>query len=279
MSIASEITRLQTAKADLKTAIIAKGVEVADTDTIDTYASKVEAIESGGEKALFTTDGRMYAEHIEFPETVTTITEKAFKGITELRSVVIPNSVTSIGASAFQECVNLTQINLPENVETIGSFAFYYVGNVTTAWNIKTTMTTVSSLPNVFSGGKLIYEEGITTLPTSDVFNYGGCTFSNGAYVYLPSTVENANVFNHSSGTSGLKTRDDTCTLEVGEGFNVAINASQFQQTADKWVNVFNALADRTGQDALTLAIGKSNLAKLTAEQIAIATNKNWTLA
>lgn len=48
MSIANEITRLQTAKADLKTAIMAKGVEVADTDTIDTYASKVDAIESGG---------------------------------------------------------------------------------------------------------------------------------------------------------------------------------------------------------------------------------------
>lgn len=52
MSIASEITRLQNAKADLKTAIVAKGVEISDTDTIDTYASKVEAIESGGGKIV-----------------------------------------------------------------------------------------------------------------------------------------------------------------------------------------------------------------------------------
>ena len=48
MSIASEVTRLQNAKANLKTAIEAKGVDVADTDTIDTYASKVEAIQAGG---------------------------------------------------------------------------------------------------------------------------------------------------------------------------------------------------------------------------------------
>lgn len=47
MSIASEIERLQTAKADLKTAIESKGVEVSDTDTIDTYASKVDEIQSG----------------------------------------------------------------------------------------------------------------------------------------------------------------------------------------------------------------------------------------
>lgn len=48
MSIATEIQRLQTAKADLKTAIEAKGVAIDENATIDTYASKVDEIESGG---------------------------------------------------------------------------------------------------------------------------------------------------------------------------------------------------------------------------------------
>ena len=48
MSIASEITRLQTAKADLKTAIEAKGVTVSSSDTLDDYANLVASIPSGG---------------------------------------------------------------------------------------------------------------------------------------------------------------------------------------------------------------------------------------
>lgn len=48
MSIASEITRLQTAKAGLKTAIEAKGVTVLSSTTIDGYPALVSAIPSGG---------------------------------------------------------------------------------------------------------------------------------------------------------------------------------------------------------------------------------------
>ena len=46
MSIATEIERLQTAKADIKAAIENKGVTVGD-GTIDTYAQKIGEISSG----------------------------------------------------------------------------------------------------------------------------------------------------------------------------------------------------------------------------------------
>lgn len=42
---------------------------------------------------------------------------------------------------------------------------------------------------------------------------------------------------------------------------------------------LLNGLADRTGQSALTCNIGATNIAKLSAEDIAVATNKNWNLA
>lgn len=48
MSIASEIIRLQNAKADLKTAIEGKGVTVPSGSTIDEYADFVESISGGG---------------------------------------------------------------------------------------------------------------------------------------------------------------------------------------------------------------------------------------
>lgn len=47
MSIATEITRLQTAKADLKTAIEGKGVTVPSATLLDGYADLVDAIETG----------------------------------------------------------------------------------------------------------------------------------------------------------------------------------------------------------------------------------------
>lgn len=48
MSIASEITRLQAAKADLKTAIEGKGVTVPSSTKLDGYADLVDSISGGG---------------------------------------------------------------------------------------------------------------------------------------------------------------------------------------------------------------------------------------
>lgn len=47
MSVANEIQRLQSAKANIKSAIEEKGVTVGD-GTIDTYAEKISQISSGG---------------------------------------------------------------------------------------------------------------------------------------------------------------------------------------------------------------------------------------
>lgn len=46
----------------------------------------------------------------------------------------------------------------------------------------------------------------------------------------------------------------------------------------DSIMSVFNALKDLTGEPAQTLTLGVSNMQKLTDEQKAIATAKNWVL-
>lgn len=270
--------RLLELNARLAQNLTAKGVEATADETTTSLVNKVADIQSGGE-VLFSAEGRMYQEHIEFPETVTIIADNAFLFVTGLRSVTLPNTVTSIGISAFRGCEELTQINLPESITKIGSLAFYLVNNIRQTWNIKTTMS-VQSLPNSFNGGKLIYEEGITSLPENSVFNYSGCNFSNGAYIYLPSSVENAGAYNTSNGKfTGLESTDGTCTLEVGEGFNVSTNASQFQQTAEKWVKVFENLADRTGLEAYSFIIGTKNINTLTEDELYIAYSKNWDIS
>ena len=64
------------------------------------------------------------------------------------------------------------------------------------------------------------------------------------------------------------------------EEFNgTGLNLSWSPLTVDCMTNMFNALAELTGQTAKTLKLGATNLAKLTDEQKQIATNKNWNLA
>lgn len=69
--------------------------------------------------------------------------------------------------------------------------------------------------------------------------------------------------------------------VTLGNGFNcngLNISAST-KYSVDTLVAMLTALADRTGETAYTITLGATNLEKLSDEQKAIATDKNWTLA
>lgn len=102
MSIASEITRLQTAKADIKTAIEAKGVTVPANAKLDNYDTYVASIPTSGTSIL--------PQVIE--RTITTITSTDLAGITK------------IGKSAFFQCTNLTSVSLPSTVTVLEDDCF-----------------------------------------------------------------------------------------------------------------------------------------------------------
>lgn len=121
MSIASEITRLQNAKAAIKAAIEAKGVTVGD-ETLDEYADLIEEI-SGEDETLVKVIDRSIAE-ITIPAEVKNIGSYTFFGCRSLVSVILHNEITTIVQSAFQSCVTLSNINIPDSVTTIGSGAF-----------------------------------------------------------------------------------------------------------------------------------------------------------
>ena len=61
---------------------------------------------------------------IAIPDSVISISYSTFLGCTNLTSVTIPDSVTSICDRAFLECGNLTSIAIPDSVISIGDSAF-----------------------------------------------------------------------------------------------------------------------------------------------------------
>jgi len=61
------------------------------------------------------------------PDTVTTITDRAFLGCTGLKSISLPSSLTTIGESAF-EGSGLESISIPDGVEVISERAFANMG-------------------------------------------------------------------------------------------------------------------------------------------------------
>lgn len=85
--------------------------------------------------------------------------------------------------------------------------------------------------------------------------------------------------------TVGLKNDTDYSEftdIELKDGYlkNLNIEGLTSYLTESNIVNhILNRLGDNSGQSPLTITLGATNLAKLTAEEIAIATNKGFTLA
>lgn len=166
-----------------------------------------------------------------------------------LRKVEFINTsnIISIGGWAFQNCSSLTTIILPNSLRTISGFAFQGC----------TSLTTIN-LP-----------DGLTTIEDSAFNMCSALTTIN--FPNSLASIHNVAFINCVS----LK----NITIENGFNCNNLNISSSTRYSVETMVSWFEALADRTGQTSFKLTIGSINLNKLTAEQKAIATNKNWTLA
>ena len=69
----------------------------------------------------------------------------------------------------------------------------------------------------------------------------------------------------------------DNAVISAENG-TLGILSNYSHLTVESLMSVINALADRTEMDSDTLTIGSAHLAKLTPEQIKVATDKNWTV-
>ena len=190
------------------------------------------------------------------------------KTITE---VVIPEGVKEIGARAFADCNKLNKVVFNEGLIYIRNMAFE-----NTALTEVIFPSTLKRIENysfrfIHSLTKVIVNHGATLIGFTAFA--GLHDYSKLSTLYLPNSL---NVIQNDAFASTFKL--EFITLE--QNFNCSLNISASTlYSVETLVAMLEAIADLTGQTAKTLTIGATNLAKLTEEQIAIATNKNWTLA
>lgn len=176
------------------------------------------------------------------------INDKDFANLTNLEEFFVPDGVTYIGWHAFSGCEHLKKIVIPEGITQINQGTFNKCGMLE----------------------ELYIPKGVTSINYQSIVNcYSLKT------IFFPNSL----TVTHTYFSLGLNVSFDNPILEDGfncNNFPLAVSSLYSRETILKCLN---ALADRTGQTAYKLQIGATNLAKLTEEDILIATNKNWTLA
>ena len=132
MSVATEIQRLQTAKAGIKSALEEKGVVVDSATTLDGYPLLVESIPSGGDEDLVKglIDGSLTA--LTVPNDVTSLKNNLFQSSSNIKVVNLHSGVTSLGASCFNNATQLTAITAASGVTNIGANCFQSCNNLVT---------------------------------------------------------------------------------------------------------------------------------------------------
>lgn len=321
MSITNEIERLQTAKANIKASIENKGVTVGD-GTLDTYANKINAIETGGIDEYFSptisagtdinksgwvntllkfrsplriegTDGSyMFAKYplSEFPEIDTSeLTNTSWMYAYCTKNQIIPNlnmsKVTDANHMFYSSTVVINNLDTSnvinmnnmfafcQNIKTLPdfntskatnlSYLFAYMMNLTKSPNIDTSnATNVASMYNQCFA--------LTDIPELDFSKVDNSYW----ILYLSHNLKNLGGFKNFG-------KGFTTVREANSDYNALDMERASQLTHESLINIINKVYDikSMGLETQRIRIGTTNVAKLTAEEIAIATNKGWTVS
>lgn len=164
----------------------------------------------------------------------------------------------------FYNCIKLKTIPLLDTSSVTNmSAAFAYCESLESVPSLN--FSNVTNMDSTFA-----YCEGLQTIPkidTSKVVNI------NGAFV---DCLELVNV----GGFQNLGSSYTVGAASNYENYKLALGRST-KMSHDSLINIINNLYDiaSKGCNPQTLNIGATNLAKLTDEEIAIATNKGWTVS
>ena len=224
MSIASELTRIQNAKAGIKSAIEAKGVTVGD-GTIDTYPAKINEIQTGGgsvdeyfKSTIYAGEGESYPGYVNsilklppftFNGTNANYMFSRYKGTQIMFDDNFDTSSTTSMQYMFNECINLISLDLSgfntSNVSNM-SWMFYHCSSLTSL-----DLSSFNTSRVKFMGAMFYY---CNKLETINVSNFNTSKVTNMASMFnLCSSLTNLDLSNFdTSNVDNMNTMFQRCT-------------------------------------------------------------------
>jgi len=181
---------------------------------------------------------------VKIPEGVTRIGRSAFEGCTGLTSITIPESVTSIEDGAFRGCTGLTSITIPESVTSIGSNAFYgcdslasvYVTDIAKWCAIEFGSSSANPLAcagSLYLNGALVTHLEIPASVTS-IGNYAfdGCTGVSSIVIPEGVTSIGSHAFDGCTGVSSIVIPESVTSIGEGAFEGTRITSATLPTTA-----------------------------------------------
>lgn len=217
-----------------------------------------------------------------------TSTESMYEGCSALKQVPYYDlsKCTEIGYM-FKDCKELEIIDVSKwdtSKVTDMSYMFDYCSKLTTIKGIKNiNIQKVSNFIHMFNGCSNLTEldlsKWVLTKQCSFSYLFGGCS------KLISLNIQNID-FNKVTYITGMFSNTNNIeNLTFGYNFKFQLDFSgKHKITVESLLSVLNGLYDFTGNGETPsssqgkLTLGSTNLAKLSDEQKAIATNKGWTL-
>lgn len=312
MSISKEIERLQKAKKGIGDAIVRKGGSV--SGTIDTYAKSVMALGDVSFRTAIDIVNKSDAKNVDLtmisPKNETSL-KYLFKKNTNLININVSNwdtsNITSLRGT-FSKIQNLESVDFAdwdvshvtdfyamfdackkiENIDvskwdtsSATNMGWMFNGNNLQSLDVSNFNTSkVTNMFAMFSGSHSLTRLDVSNFDTSNVLDFGR------VFSYWDNVCEELNISGLNltkctameltfTSTNFKVIRCDGLRLPNIDMSTIGLNYST-ALTVESIVGLLNALPQ--SDKGYSFQIGSNNIAKLSDEQKAIATNKGWTL-
>ena len=276
MALMENIKRIKEAKAALKTAIKDKGVKVPDDALLSEYPALVEKIETAADEfapiyeAVFDVKTK---DRTDFSEIF-----KGYKGEELIGVGKLNTSKVKRFRSTFDSCTEITELNLSawdissaENVERMFQDTPKLTKLDVSTWKIPAT---VKSMVSMFFSCGLNNMDFLKNWDVSKITKMDNMIYSCKKLKSLDlSSWDVGNVIRFGSFCTFCSALED---FKAPKNIKASIKFDYTKLNYESLMSIINNLAPV--ETTQTLTIGSALLNKLSAEDIAIATQKGWTV-
>lgn len=286
-TLEEKLEHINETKLLIKQALVNKGIEISDTDTFRSYAGKINNISTENE------NNAIIGENLVATNTSTSENNRVLNNLI-IKIPLIDTSGWKSTVSLFYGCINLEEVPQLDTSNVTNMNRMFYNCKKITRVPLLNTSNVVNTTYMFKDCEKLIEIQGInTSLVTTMNYMFDGCTSLETIPELDMSSAKNISYLF----TRCTNLRNINGILNLGKAYTQATEKYSAYEldlsgstglTYASLLNVINGLYDlNLTYDVAnggtlykqSCKLGETNLAKLTSEEIEIATNKGWILS